>query len=71
MTIGPMGQEFWPEYNFGAFVQKLVHSIFRGLMEKSFVRKQILLNFVWKCSQVQLAKNFDRNTIMEFLHKKF
>ena len=46
MTIGPMGQEFWPEYNFGAFVQKLVHSIFRGLMEKSFVRKQILLNFV-------------------------
>ena len=34
MPPGPMGQEFWPEYNFGIFAWKLVDSIFRSPWNK-------------------------------------
>ena len=30
MPLGPSGQEFWPEYDFGDFARKLVDPIFRG-----------------------------------------
>ena len=28
MPLGPTGHEFWPEYNFGVFAQKLVGCLF-------------------------------------------
>ena len=34
MPLGPIGQEFWAEYNYGIFAQKIVDSIFRGWRNK-------------------------------------
>ena len=38
MPLGPIGQEFWPEYNVDVFARKFIDSIFKSSkkeMEKS------------------------------------
>ena len=73
MPLGPIGQEFWPEYNVDIFARKFIDSIFKSSkkeMEKSFARKKKnWLNLVQKHPLVLLAKKFDQNTILAFLHE--
>ena len=62
MPLGPISQNFWPEYNFNVFAWKLEDCIYSGPRNKwknnLQPKKKKGLNFVQKFPWVLLAKNF-------------
>ena len=54
MPLVPIGQEFWPEYNYGIFAQKIVDSIFRGWRNKwkKILQEKKIVKF---CSKMPLG----------------
>ena len=75
MPLGPIGQNFWPKYDFGDFARKLVDTLFKGprhnwknlWQEKK--KKKTWLKFVPECPEVLLATNIDRISILSFLYE--